>query len=236
MVSFIIAYREADIYRRKNLDFLVRYISKFDFEKEIIVIENDIEEKYFNSDISKIFIKSDGEFNKSACYNLGAKKAKYDILFFNDIDIIMKYKSYYDAISEISDDVDVVDPYRKIYYYSERLTKEIIKNNNGNVIQGYDKTALSGVISGGCFCIKKYLVYALKGFDENCSGYGYEDNIFDIKMIKMGLKIKHKWENYSIHLYHPKYFTLKFENYLIYLIYLKIERADLIKKITNTKW
>lgn len=234
MISFIISYRQTDNYRKMNLDYLIQHLNSLDIEKEIIIVEQDCEKKYvLPPGVKKIFIKNGGTFNKSLGYNIGAKYSKYDLLFFNDSDVIMDKHNYFDCVKEM-DEFDVVDPYRNIFYYSENKSEEIRKSEF-KFIPGYSKKYLSGVISGGCFLIKKKTFNEVKGFDEDCIGYGYEDDIFDIKIKKLEYKIKYNWENYAIHLYHP-IIENKYKNYFLYNQYMKMNTNQLIEKINNTKW
>lgn len=189
MVSFIIPYREQDRFRKANIDFLInRFKCIKIIDSEIIVVEHDITEKYQNPFVKKIFIKSDGIFNKGVCCNAGAKIARNTFLFFNDCDIIMPERNYIDALKEIID-FDVVNPYSEIRY----------NDRSGN----YEKTVIPSIISGGAFLVRKSVFNEVKGFDENCVGFGYEDTIFDTKIQRLGYKIKTLNENYCIHLYHP---------------------------------
>lgn len=199
MVSFIISYFEEDIYRRRNLDFIVGYLKKLSIEgSEVIVVEQGKTQHYKDS----VFIHSHSMFNKGLGYNKGATIAKNNILFFSDADIVMPTHNYYDAIdSLINCNFDVVDPYREINYCDEKVSSDIIKGvKNTN----YISRVRSGVITGGAFVIRKSVFMAVKGFDENCVGYGYEDTILDIKLNKMEYKIN-RLIDFCIHLYHPSH-------------------------------
>ena len=196
--SVIIPYKEDSPERRRNLLFLIDHLKNLNWE--IIVVEMDYLEHMFHPNIKKIFIKSSDMFNKSKCYNEGVKQSKYKQLFLTDSDIILPYHVY-QYIPINLQEFDVVDPYKFVYYYAEPETKSIINDPRG--FNGfYYKKVISGIISGGCFGINKDVYNMLKGFPEECSGWGYEDSIFDRKIKWYNLKVK-KFNEYCIHLNHP---------------------------------
>jgi hypothetical protein len=79
----------------------------------------------------------------------------------------------------------------------------------------------------------------MKGFDEDCAGWGHEDDIFDVKIKKLGYKIQYNRDNHCYHLFHPitdkSYYTHKEENRLLHLEYLKMTAVQLKEKILLTK-
>jgi predicted glycosyltransferase involved in capsule biosynthesis len=199
MVSFIITYREKDEFRRKNLDYLVAQLKQLAIlDMEIIVVEQDRVEKYKNPEVHKIFLNYSSIYNKSRACNFGAEEAKNSFLFFNDCDIMMPAHNYFDALKQIID-YDIVNPYSTIRYYDRTNTESMIRSGIGS----FEKVVTPSIISGGAFLIRKSVFADLKGFDEACIGFGYEDTIFDTKIQKLGYKIKTIKENYSMHFYHP---------------------------------
>lgn len=197
MVSFILSYREVDIYRRRNLLFTIKNILSLNFEKEIIVVEEGLINHISDiPNIKPIFFYSNKLFNKSKCYNEGVKVAKYDILCFRDIDIFIEDKLYIKAI-ELLKTYDVVDPYYIVRYLSNEDTELYISTKKYNYPI---KSLNSGVISGGMFFQnkKKFLK-----FDENCVGYGFEDDLYDIKLYRNKQKVCKIMNGVSYHLWHP---------------------------------
>jgi GT2 family glycosyltransferase len=199
MISFIIPYRQKDNYRARNLNYLIARLKSIQIlESEIIVVEHDQVERYKNPEVKKIFIQNDSVFNKSACLNAGAKASNHSFLFFNDCDIVMENQNYKDALLGLID-YDVVNPYSSIRYFNQDNTRTVIKTNN---FETYDRIVKPSIISGGAFLIRKSVFNEVGGFDEACMGFGYEDTIFDLKLLRLGYKIL-TLNNYSMHLYHP---------------------------------
>jgi predicted glycosyltransferase involved in capsule biosynthesis len=199
MVTFIIPYREKDEFRRTNIDFLISQLRNLKIlDYEIIVVEHDYSEKYINPAVKKVFIKSDSIFNKSVCCNAGAREARNLFLFFNDCDIIMPSNNYLEALNEMRD-FDIVNPYGSIKYYDQENTTQLIKYSLG--IE--ERIIIPSIITGGSFLISKSIFMDIGGFDEECIGFGYEDTIFDMKIERLGYRIKTLKNNYCVHLYHP---------------------------------
>jgi hypothetical protein len=238
MVSFIISYRERDSFGRANLKRLIKNLTLLGIKgQEIIVVEQDSIEKFKSSLVKKIFIPNGGPWNKSINYNTGAKASKNGVLFFSDCDIIMPPHCYFEAIKELIE-YDVVDPYKKIYYMDE----------SGVPI----REITSDVISGGAFAIRKKVFMDIKGFDEEIIGYGFEDDIFDIKLKKLSYKIK-RIDNSCIHCFHPmagvvdpggiikegitdphyKYFE---QNKALAQEYIDATEEEIRERIKNTIW
>ena len=229
MITFILTYMGADKYRQKNIDFVIKKIQSLPIVKQILVVEQGMERTYFNEFIDIIFVKKPGLFHKSLLYNIGVKYSKYDLLFFHDIDLFMNQKSYLKSIEDLKD-YDVVDPYLTIMYFDENSSKGIMKGLRKSGKRPY-KILTSGVISGGCFLMKKEKFNEIGGFDERCIGYGYEDDVFDIKMKLNKLNIKRNKEYYCVHLYHPCQKNEK-RNFPIYVEYYK-KLKDYEKNITG---
>lgn len=257
MVSFIISYRQKDQYRKINLNYLVKWLRGLNIQDmEIIVVEQDIREKYKNKHIIKVFAENKSIFNKGKGCNIGSKIANNNLLFFNDCDIIMPRHNYFDALKQIID-YDIINPYGSIYYYTEADSVRFM--NDPYRIGHYSSKVKPSIISGGAFLIRKSVFKEMGGFDEACIGFGYEDTIFDVKIQKLNYKVKTLKDNYSMHLYHPaptpmpkdwlsfNKFVLKLEggdsyysnfkqNKLLYETYMQMSVDELKKKIHDSSF
>jgi glycosyltransferase involved in cell wall biosynthesis len=240
--SYIISYRENDEFRKKDLEAVINYILNFGFENfEIILIEQDIKERVKinkNKNIKKIFIYNADVFNKGLGYNIGALNAKYDVLVFCDADIILPKEFLLNALN-YTKTFDVVDPYKKIYYYDEVVTNKMIEEGFTSLSDKIDKEIQSFVITGGVFLMKRDKFIEIKGYDETCFGYGHEDDILDSKIKIMGYKLIRMDNQYCIHLYHPLstplYYNHIKNNKILAGDYRKLTKDDLLKKINSTK-
>ena len=81
----------------------------------------------------------------------------------------------------------------------------------------------------------------LKGFDEDCYGYGHEDDILDEKIRKYNLKV-HNINDISIHIYHETsednkgiYYSFQGINKQLFAEYKEMSQTDIKNKIENIK-
>jgi glycosyl transferase family 2 len=244
--SFIISYRESSDERSDNLKMVLDYLYwLMDSNSEIILVEQDSESKVIkwidevksNKNIKHIFIKNTGIFNKGWGYNIGAKMAESNNLIFHDADMLLKIESYKHSLNLLNR-FDVVNPYKSIVYLSEE-TKNTLKQNNYNFsVTKLHSPVISHVITGGIFIMRKDKFLEIKGFDENCYGYGHEDDILDVKIKKMGLSLQ-VVNDISIHIYHDneikdgEYYSFIELNKLLFAQYEKYAKSELINKIEN---
>lgn len=245
--SIIISYRQSNEERKNNLQRLLFFLSEIlNNETEIVLVEQDyycskIDWLDQNKQINHIFVYNNKIFNKGLGYNIGVEHARGDYLIFNDIDVFLKIDSYLSSL-KLLEHADVVDPYDTLYYLNKDETEAFISNNyNFNVIKSLGEKVTSLVISGGIFMIKKEKFLLLKGFDENCYGYGHEDDIFDVKIKKMKLNVINV-KDVAIHIYHEtksndlyhKYYTRKDINNKLFQEYQMMSIEQLKQKINNT--
>lgn len=245
--SIIISYKESGEDRKLNLKRLLNYLSwLLNDNCEIVLVEQDSESKIDwlgeiknNEKINHIFLKNDGIFNKGWGYNVGVRESKSDNLIFNDGDMFLKLPSYQYAVSLLKE-YDVVNPYKMIYYLDEDNTKKFVDGNYNFGVMGINKSTLVYIITGGIFMMKKYKYLALKGFDEDCYGYGHEDDIFDIKIKKFNLKLQ-TINDAAIHIYHDgfttndDYYSFQNVNKLLYGEYAQMTYEQLNKKIESVQ-
>lgn len=243
-VSFVISYNESNDDRKRNLQTLLNYLQALQRpEIEIIVVDQgktkhswlkDIEDKNL---IKYIFIYNDGIFNKGWGYNIGAKESIGENIIFNDVDVLLKLESYIKLINS-SPKFDVVNPYNDIHFLTNDESNQFIGSNYDFSIIRNKKPIVPSVISGGIFMMNKNKFLEIKGFDENCYGYGHEDDIFDVKINKLQLSYT-KINDIAIHLYHitsnGEYYSFKERNKKIFRKYLSMNKTQIFNMINNTK-
>ena len=193
-----------------------------------------------HKDINHIFVKNDGIFNKSWGCNIGAKTAKGDYLIFNDSDLFLKLNTYHLAL-KLLNKYDIINPYKTIYYLDEKNSNSFASNNyNFNLNNLISRSYESTVISGGIFLIKKEKYLQLKGFDEDCYGWGIEDGVFDIKIKKSKLSIN-MINDIVVHTHHigetkgDNYYSYKNMNENIYRKYESMSEEQFNEKIKSVK-
>ena len=204
-VSIIISFRQSDEDRMINLRGLLTYLSPLlSDEVEIIVVEQDSKSKvdWVPDGVKHIFIKNDEVFNKGLGYNTGGKYSQGEYLLFTDVDLYIDRELYLGSI-EYMTNIDVIKPYTHLHYLDRANSRRFMVDYDINTARGSALQSIKpSVISGGIFTMRREMFFALKGFDERCRGYGYEDDIFDMKMRKSLLRIKFLTAD-CIHVYHP---------------------------------
>jgi glycosyltransferase involved in cell wall biosynthesis len=231
------------------LNYLLRFVGD---DVELILVEQDGESRLEWMKeidgiqlIKHVLLYNGNVFNKGWGYNLGAKLSQGDYLLFSDADLYIRPESYMGLLSYFPQ-YDVTNPYNEIFYI-DRV------NSDRFVAEGYNMNLIwrpgaamcrvkARVVSGGIFTIKRDVFLRLKGFDETCVGFGYEDDIFDAKMRKSGVKIK-DINDYCVHVFHKsvregmdkrdKYFASFQHNKELFEQYEKMTSADIAKKIEN---
>jgi len=244
--SIIISYRESSEERKYNLKCLLEYFTRIqDGKTEIIIVEQDDEPKIDwlpeirgHQFIKHIFVESNGIFNKGWGYNIGAKNAESDILIFSDSDIFIKPQIFNTAIIKLSM-FDVVNPYKSVIFLDKEASEDFKKRNYTFANSNQFKPVLHTIITGGVFFMKKEIFFKLKGFDEDCYGYGHEDDILDEKIRKFQLKVQ-VLNDVAIHMHHESsennnglYYSFIEVNKQLYSEYKALTQQELINKIDN---
>ena len=249
-VSIIISYKQSDEDRATNLRSLLNYLSQLiSSDVEIIVVEQDTETKitWVPEGVKHIFIKNDEVFNKGLGYNVGVRYSSGDYLLFTDVDLYMDIEQYLWSLAYMTDH-DVVKPYTNLHYLDQRNSSWFFANYDMGIVKQKHRVLQSikpSVISGGVFSIKRDLFFTLRGFDEQCKGYGYEDDIFDDKMRKAGLNIIFLGAD-CIHVYHrsmrggmdvkDEYYSFFKQNAALARRYAKMMPSEMMREIVTQTW
>ena len=193
MITFIVPYKEDNIERAKNLEYAKKYYSKLVPGSEfILVTEEDM-----------LFGKTLDYFPKSQMYNLGAKRAKHDILCFLDADTFVSEESLMKGISLASNDNNVIIGYSGVAIYLtfkakaeigdevtyDKLLSFLPNGSDYKPVLGhrddiFNVANLKAV--GGCLIMNKNCFNEIGGYNPNFKGWGYEDT----EIIKRSIKLK----------------------------------------------
>lgn len=248
--SFIISYREDSEDRKYNLRILLNWLANIqDGYTEIILIEQDsipkinwLEEIRGKEFIKYHFVKNDGIFNLGWGYNIGSIMAESNILIFNSVDILVRPITFNTSFNKIMK-FDIIKPYKTIISLDKKDTVTFIGNNCKLPPNNTHDFAIDTLLSSGVFIMKKETFLMLKGFDEDCYGYGYDDNIFDEKINKLELKYNILSDT-AIHLYHKNkddnndiYYYFTESNKQLFNDYELLDKDGIINKINSIdKW
>ena len=155
------------------------------------------------------FFKSGARFNKSFVLNSCMKQVDFGFIVFLDADIYFNF----DCLNELSESDEIVKPFDECVYLSEEMTQEFI--NTRTTQAGPDLKRISA-LGGGSLAIRSDLIKSHNlFFDENFSGWGWEDIDFGDLIRSKGLKIR-TINQPAAHLYHkPSLNIVKNSDYFI---------------------
>jgi predicted glycosyltransferase involved in capsule biosynthesis len=213
--TFVIFYQKDHDDRERNLHILLNFLNRHYSDIEIIVIQqfkNETERSNFKLDpifqnkiISHHILPEDTEnWNKMMAYNLGLKCAKYDTVFFNDVDIIFRPSNLEKAFNLINDCnkilipsnsyfVDVklplIEKFKTILDYEYLLTEY---NKFNKTIRSENKYFKNNNIGGpgGGIAGKKQTFISMNGFNPNFTGWGFEDDEFIHRFRELGNRVE----------------------------------------------
>jgi GT2 family glycosyltransferase len=203
MFSVIIpTYNRPDALKRTVSSILSLNISS---EYEIIIVNDYPEVPVTSFEDRRIrVIENETNLGRSGSRNAGARAAKYPVLFFIDDDIEVKENLFDKYISEfekgfsaIFSNVKNVRTDGKYSFLNDFLnTRGANKENVGGVVKSnYFTTA---------FCsVKKDFFDKIGGFDENFSGYGWEDPEIGLRIERNDGKISF-FKTDKVYHYHDK--------------------------------
>lgn len=200
MFSYVITHRSSTNDRKRNLDYLIEYITNTFTGVEIIVVEQDNEERYFNGKCVKVFIRDGGLFSRSKCLNEGFNKATHDKILFADNDLLIPVDQINDSLI-LLDSYECVNPYTDVRDMSEADTINVIRTNDIHNIRNYSNRG--GIVFSGGACFFTREGYArIGGYDEEFIGWGGEDNACSHKIHNV---LKHiQIDGYCLHMHHDR--------------------------------
>lgn len=201
-ISLILAYKEDNAERAKNLELFKDYYSRMLPYSELIIEET-------NSDV----------FNKCELYNRGAAKARYNTLCFIDSDIFVSESSIELAFKHAQNDSVVIgysgDAVYMSYKFKDTIEKGFTYSDLVKVVQPYN-TLRVGIRTdmywvghtnspGGCLMMTKECFKDIGGFNPNFKNWGYEDDEILCRshlLKKNVIRLQKSQSNILIHLPH----------------------------------
>ncbi len=176
---------------------------------ELIIAEHDIDSvvEDFNTTykFNHIMLKNNNPFEKCKLWNMAVDSASNEKLLMCDLDTIIQpqlIKLLIDGLN--SNDVMTVD---KALFLTESLKNNLMKIQSESEFQELtDKfESCKGHLTtfgGAVFSITKSAYYKMGGFDENFTGWGWEDVEFHERCLK---KLKcNRIKGNVYHMYHSK--------------------------------
>jgi predicted glycosyltransferase involved in capsule biosynthesis len=237
--SFIVAYRH-NPEREKNLRKIFNWISQFDCE--IIMVESDASSKielFKDYKINHIFLQNNYPFNKSWCFNVGYKNAKFDKIVFGDADLVMNSKSFLSSL-DLLNEYDCVNPYSSVIDLTPEETEHYLNNEDFSFLEKIERHGRGDTdnqkvpMCGGIIMFTKEGLNKIAGWNEDFWGWGAEDDCISIK-VKWFLKHENIKDR-CYHLYHTKApidTNLYYRNLTIYNHFLNAPKENFIPYISQ---
>jgi len=177
---------------------------------EIIVV--DMGEAPYARDIARrladkyVFVHHTDAFQRARALNIGTAFAEFDLLLWNDNDLILPSGFIENAAAELrARQLDNLIPYTDIRYLSEADSREVMAGTRNPV----DCTPVNRFkarydASGGCGLVRKSFVVKYGGLHEGFRGWGGDDNAWSFKAQLLGSSsATQSSERHVYHLFHP---------------------------------
>lgn len=194
-VSFIAHYRHDSDDRFFNLTKVLEYYHTFFRDFEFILINDDSVEdlsaKTLCSEynVNFVFMENCENFKKTKAYNIGTQEAKYDILGYVDVDVMIHPKHMLRAVRALEfSQADHIYPYNGTFvnikkpYFDKFLNGFQFDNALGKLetrtlFWESDELYLCHTRSrGGMFLMTRKCYNNIGKFSEEFVGWGYEDD------------------------------------------------------------
>lgn len=240
MVDVVIIHSNADIYRERNLNFIIYYYRKLIPDCNIILVEqnsiteNNLIDKHVNKHVK--IVTENNLFCRSLCLNTGYKHRKYEYIIFSDNDCVVD-ANILKNINELIK-IPIIIPFNKpLFNLTEAQTVEFIKNHETFDMNRPDLIERGCMSNGGVLFINAKTYWDLGGYDPRFIGWGAEDDAFYEKARKLYPIIRP--DSRMLHLNHSKLthssITNPFynNNYKMYVEYRGADKNKLLEMIKN---
>lgn len=171
-ISYIIAFRAANIERITALVFVLKKLRTYFPDLEIIVIEQDSESKLDldpKLNVKHFFTFNAGLFNKGWSFNFAVKNTQKTVLAFGDADIFLDKKSYLNCFEAIKD-------FEAITPNMTEAINVVIPHDDTLQHEENNKRLLFNAFAGGLIVITREGFEKIGGWDERFEGWGCEND------------------------------------------------------------
>lgn len=205
-ISIVVPYRQSD--RRDDLITVINCLRAMRFPCVDIVLSEQDATKHvdLSSELRPIEYvytpnKFDGQhFNKSAAFNVGVAKAKYNLVVLHDADIIIE-NDYLNKVYETLKTFDSCHLGAKVFYLNEKSSAEL--NRTAHLSTAYTCERTVSYFEGGTLACTKSAYRAIGGFNEDYIGYGMEDCDFFERLSTL-TKFNESRSLFLFHLHHGR--------------------------------
>ena len=180
----------------------------------------------YESHFSNIILcdSSKDEFNRAEARNAGVRKSTADIVVVTDADLFVPVSQIEEAIVIAETFDGQIKPFTAFGHLSEASTQYFLAKGDYASITEAQFDTLSTLwpgVHGGTFVMRRELWDPIGGMDEAFTGWGGEDNAFNILCSSKLKEPLLTLDGYAFHLFHPHRRRMSRENALLLESYRK---------------
>jgi hypothetical protein len=236
-VSFIIGHRgEARLpHLLKTLNSIA---GQTDIKIECIVVEQDnnpLLPEYLPTWIEYIHTPPpilDMPYSRAWAFNVGAKRAKSDVLIFHDNDFLISKDYAKEILRRIKQGYKVVNLKRFLFYLSQAGIDQFFSDRI-SLIDSPLENIVQNLEAGGSIAIERDKYWDIGGFDESFIGWGGEDNEFWERA--RTLKVWNYGYLPMVHLWHPSQPGKELQETSAISLYKQLSQIPVDIRIANLK-
>ena len=196
-ISFITTVRITEERRARNLWFTVDWHQRY-CDWEWVIIEQDIAPRLdafpLPPGLKRLFVVNPGPFNKSWGFNVGARVARGDLLYFCDADLVVAEPSLKTTVSLCTEPVLAVNPYDALADLDQKESDALLAGESLPRFDCNDVTAHRGDGEALCFCsgaflLRRSLHQQMGGFDERYPGWCGEDLAMAVRLVRTTARV-----------------------------------------------
>lgn len=211
-MDIIIPHFNANVYRERNLIFIINNYLRHLPECDIIVVEQNGKTELgdLKDMVTHIRVDYEGDdFRKSSLINEGVRHSSDEIIILSDNDCVLPI-SVIGKLEGYMKSCDYFVPFSDINFLNEGHTRQVIKT--GRFVQSKKKFNLHvNRYTGGVILFKRSLFDKVGGFEESIVGWGKEDDVFHAKCKRIGASIRRiPEESILLHVFHPTLISKKY--------------------------
>lgn len=219
-VSFITSVRITDERRALNLIYTLDWYRQQP-DWEWVIVEQDSAPRLdgfaLPDGVKRLFVVNPGPFNKAWGYNVGARAARGDLLFFCDADLLVPQPALATAVSLCTRRVLAVNPYDRLTDLDQAESDRLLAGKEAPCFERADASDRRGqgeqlCFCGGAFLMRRSLHQYLGGFDERYLGWGGEDDAMSLRLARTTAEVAVVQGRVALHLWHPREHGATFGN------------------------
>ena len=198
-LTYVIPIRHSSISRTNNLFVHLEYLSMILPDMNVLVVEQDEQPAPVPIQVPHLFLFNNGLYNKGWGNNVAARELTSKVLAFADADVLTTKEAILQCYQDCAEGYDVSSPYKELWMLTEQETTAF--RNTMSFIPPKREPSRAN-LAGGTFFIRRESLGTVGGYDERMRGYGKEDPLLSIKVMKC---LNYVYRSFNTwHMWHAK--------------------------------